>query len=189
MPPASPRDDPAAHDPSSSPEPLQITPAEAARIDATEHLIDEIGAFLRRTRTSSTMVAQACGLQLTQAQLLFALRRLGECRVVALAETQNVDPSVASRQAAALERLGLIARRPDPADARASLVSLTDAGHATLAEVRRCHIGVVTAALGDWPAARLTRLTEDLDAFLSATAPLYDALPPRGPRSAAEGAS
>ncbi|MFC7404361.1 MarR family winged helix-turn-helix transcriptional regulator [Georgenia alba] len=147
-----------------------------SRLDASERLIDEVGAFLRRTRASSILVAQSCGLQVTHVQLLFALRRLGESRVATLAETQLVDPSVASRQVAGLEKLGLVERRSDPEDARAALVSLTEKGHAKLGEVRRRHREVVTAALADWPVERVTRLTDDLSAFVVASGPVYDEL-------------
>jgi DNA-binding MarR family transcriptional regulator len=48
----------------------------------------------------------------------------------------GVDGSVVSRQVAALERSGYVRRRPDPADGRASLISLSPAGAVTLAHTR-----------------------------------------------------
>ncbi|GAA4427651.1 hypothetical protein GCM10023169_27870 [Georgenia halophila] len=153
----------------------------SSRAETSERLIDEIGAFLRRNRTSGTLVAQSCGLQPTQVQILFALRRIGECRVATLAETQIVDPSVASRQVASLEKLGLVDRRTDPEDGRAALVSLTETGHAKLREVRRRHADVITTALQDWPVERITRFAEDLGEFVAASSPFYDEL--AGPRA------
>lgn len=148
--------------------------ASDGRPEATEALLHEVRALMRRMRSSSIVVAQAHGLQTTQAQVLFALRRLGECRVARLAEKQLVDPSVASRQVAALEKEGLVSRRPDPEDARASLVTLSEQGHAHLAELRRHHMAVFSEALQDWPTERVVRFTEDIEAFTEAIQPYYD---------------
>ncbi len=45
-----------------------------------------------------------------------------------LADRLLVAPSVASRVVATLEQDGLVERHPDPADARACLLGLTDLG-------------------------------------------------------------
>lgn len=137
-------------------------------------LLHEVRALMRRMRSSSIVVAQAHGLQTTQAQVLFALRRLGECRVARLAEKQLVDPSVASRQVGALEKEGLVSRRPDPEDARASLVSLTEDGHARLTELRHHHMAVFSEALKEWPTERVVRFTQDIEDFTEAIKPYYD---------------
>ncbi len=155
--------------------------AVSTRPELTERLVDEIGAFLRRTRTSAIRVADRVGLQPTQSQILFTLKRLGECRVADLAEVQLVDPSVSSRQVAAMEKAGLVERRPDPEDARASLVSLSQAGHAKLGEVHAEHRAALATALAGWPDERITRLADDLREFVEASGPVYDEL--TGPRA------
>ncbi|GAA1996109.1 MarR family transcriptional regulator [Nakamurella flavida] len=63
----------------------------------------------------------------------------GPLRAGDLADRINADPSTVSRQVAALVKAGLLERRADPDDGRASLLVVTDAGRARLAEheVRR----------------------------------------------------
>lgn len=68
------------------------------------------------------------GLTATQASILHALARRGPARVGALAEALAVTQPTLSDALAALEAKGLVARRPDPGDARARRVTLTDAG-------------------------------------------------------------
>jgi len=144
-----------------------------SRVDASERVLEELTSLVRRSRSSSALVAQACGLQAAQVQLLFALRRAEECRVASLATHQLVDPSVVSRQVASLEKRGLVARRTDPDDGRASLVSLTDAGREKVAEVRRLHLETVTESLQGWPVERVSRLADDLAELGTAAGAVY----------------
>ena len=69
-----------------------------------------------------------------------------------------------------VESLGNVARRPDPADARAHVLSLTPAGVRYLAEQHREHARRVAAVLDGWDDAKarevLQGLTE-LDTALS----------------------
>lgn len=144
-----------------------------SRLDASERVLEELSSLSRRSRGSGALVAQACGLQGAQVQLLFALWRAEECRVASLATHQLVDPSVVSRQVAALEKLGLIARRTDPDDGRASLISLTEAGVDKLTEVRRMHLAAVVDSMQDWPVERISRLADDLADLGAASAAAY----------------
>lgn len=146
------------------------------RPEASARVLDQIAALGRHNRTNAVLVAQLFGLHATQVQLLFALHRATECRVADLAEVQLVDPSVASRQAAALEKAGLIARRPDPEDGRASLVSLTDAGRARVAELRDLHVRAVGEALSGWPVERIERLAADLADLVDVSGEVYSRL-------------
>ena len=143
------------------------------RAEASERVLEALTSLGRRSRTSGALVAQACGLQGAQVQLLFALDRAQECRVANLATHQLVDPSVVSRQVAALEKLGLIVRRSDPDDGRASLVSLTGAGREKLLEVRRLHLQAVVESMQDWPVERVSRLAGDLADLTDASAGVY----------------
>jgi hypothetical protein len=77
-----------------------------------------------------------------------------------------------SRAVATVESLGYVVRQPDPADARASLLSLTAGGVQFLAEQHREHARRVAAVLNGWDDAKarevLQGLTE-LDTALSRT--------------------
>ena len=100
--------------------------------------------------------------------------RLGD-----LAAHLMVAPSVASRAVAALEADGLVERHPDPDDARASRIGVTDLGRERLAEHRRYTLQRVVAALPDWDdeeAALATQVLSRLDLSLAA-APTVHPLP------------
>ncbi|MPV89928.1 MarR family transcriptional regulator, partial [Georgenia ruanii] len=144
--------------------------------EAADDLLAQLVSLSRRSRSFSTAVAHRCGLQPSQIHLLFSLYRATECRVAALAEQQLVDPSVASRQIAGLEREGLLGRRPDPEDGRASLVSLTDAGLARLEQVRELHMGAMAQAVAGWPAERIYRMAHDLEELIGNAEHAYQAL-------------
>jgi DNA-binding MarR family transcriptional regulator len=64
----------------------------------------------------------------TQAQALRTVVREGPLRIGALAEALGVTDATASRSVDALAALGLAAREPDPADARAVRVGATPRG-------------------------------------------------------------
>ena len=84
----------------------------------------------------------------------------GPCRASALAEGFSLDKGAVSRYLTQLEELGLITRTPDPADGRASLLTLTDLGRQRLDEVvsrRRAEFGDRLSAWSDEDLARLVR--------------------------------
>ena len=69
----------------------------------------------------------------------------GPMRAGALAECLQSDPSTVSRQVAALVKDGLLERRADPADGRASLLVLTAKADAVLAEHDRIRLDYFAA--------------------------------------------
>ena len=74
----------------------------------------------------------------------------GPLRPTALAGLLAVDLSVVSRQLRALQDAGLVARDPDPSDARAALVRPTPAGLSALEDTRRARRLVLDQALRGW---------------------------------------
>src|SRR5690242_1822456 len=92
-------------------------------------------------------------------QALLRIVEEGPVRPTALAGLLEVDLSVVSRQIRALEDVGFVQRTTDPADARASLVSATDAGLAAFRETQTQRTQVLGEVLGPWP-------EEDRDAFV-----------------------
>jgi DNA-binding MarR family transcriptional regulator len=75
------------------------------------------------------MASGKAGLNPTQAQALALLaERAGGLRAKEIAAHLAVSPPTIADTLAALERKGLVARAPDPADARAMRVMLTDEG-------------------------------------------------------------
>ncbi len=74
------------------------------------------------------------GLRGTQFSLLAQIRRLGEPALQPLAAAIVMDLSALGHTLKPLQRDGLVALAPDPADRRVKRVSLTPLGHARLAE-------------------------------------------------------
>ncbi|SMC94920.1 MarR family winged helix-turn-helix transcriptional regulator [Kibdelosporangium aridum] len=96
-------------------------------------------------------------------KLLAELAYRGESRVSDLAELRFVDASVVSRQAAQLEKLGLIERRRAPEDRRAALLSVTPEGEKVLEQWRQRQVDAMAEALSDWDADEVTAATEHLE--------------------------
>jgi DNA-binding MarR family transcriptional regulator len=161
--------------------------------DTTERLTTGVVRLVRTGRQVESRVAADLYGDLPSFgwALLAPLEREGPQRCSALAARLGVDVSVASRQVAALERAGYVARRPDPSDGRASLISLSDAGAAALDRVRDVRTSWAAGALGEWTedearalSALLERLADDLGrAGRPGSAPLR-AAPEAAPRSA-----
>lgn len=100
--------------------------------------------------------------------LLKALNNEGPMRASALADCIHSDPSTVSRQVAGLVKDGLVERRADPVDGRASLLVLTPKAGAVLAEQNDLRLDFFARVLRDWSsdevdqfAALLARFTTD----------------------------
>lgn len=103
--------------------------------------------------------------------LLAVLAESGPMRSNALADAVFSDRSTVSRRVATLVEAGCVDRAPDVADARASLLTLTERGREVLAAHRRSRDEHLARVLADWPerdrrrvAVLLDRLATDLAA-------------------------
>jgi DNA-binding MarR family transcriptional regulator len=72
------------------------------------------------------------GLSMARTKVLRRLAEQGPTRQSVLAADFELSPHSITDIVDGLERLGLAERRPDPADGRAKLVAITDAGEAGL---------------------------------------------------------
>ena len=102
--------------------------------------------------------------------LLKTLHSEGPMRAGALAECIHSDPSTVSRQVAALVKDGLLERRADPVDGRASLLVLTPKADEVLAEHNDIRLEFFARTLQGWTpdeldqfAALLARFTSDYE--------------------------
>jgi len=82
-------------------------------------------------------------LPLARIRLLAWIEDLGAARISDLAHADNCSQPAITMQVRKLERDRLVQRRMDPADARASLISLTPAGRTLLAEVRTARAATI----------------------------------------------
>ncbi|MGA5165775.1 MarR family winged helix-turn-helix transcriptional regulator [Streptomyces lavendulocolor] len=129
----------------------------------------ELAVFLRRARASSGEMAREVHPELEPAAygLLVRLEDAGTQRATELAAYFGVGKATMSRQLRALEDLGLVARAPDPADGRASLVRLTDEGRSRFRRVRDARRARYMRKLAGWDraeVAELARLLHQLNA-------------------------
>ena len=89
------------------------------------------------TRTARRLRQEGGGdLSPSLAAALATVARHGPLTPSALAARERVQRPTATKILARLEERELVARRPDPQDRRSSLVAVTPAGHAVLAELR-----------------------------------------------------
>ncbi|MGN9767391.1 MarR family winged helix-turn-helix transcriptional regulator [Micromonospora sp. SD12] len=108
------------------------------------------------------------------AGLLMQIERLpADCHARELAARSGLDPSTVSRSIASLVSHGLVERRADPADKRASLLTVTPAGRAALTDTYDWYGRILDTALADWTptevaafAAALGRFTRDVETAL-----------------------
>ncbi|MGV0740680.1 MarR family transcriptional regulator [Mycobacterium syngnathidarum] len=85
---------------------------------------------------ASALVARylARGINLTGSLVLTTLDDNGPARLTALAAAASVSQPAMTQCVGKLEREGLVVRTADPDDARASLIAVTEAGHAQCVE-------------------------------------------------------
>ncbi|MHC2185945.1 DNA-binding MarR family transcriptional regulator [Rathayibacter agropyri] len=81
---------------------------------------------------------------------LSALERCGPVHSGALAELLEMDKSALSRQITTLDRLGFLARNPDPRDGRATILSVTPETAQKLREVRSSSKALMHEELRRW---------------------------------------
>ena len=94
--------------------------------------------------------ANSDGLEWAGSMLLFHLCKDGPQRSSALAAAVCVDPSTVSRQIGDLVELGLVERRADPHDGRATLLAATAAGEARYQELHERRDRAFALMLADW---------------------------------------
>jgi DNA-binding MarR family transcriptional regulator len=116
-------------------------------------------------RARARLIAATHDTEWSAHVLLKYLRNEGPMRAGELAECLHTDPSTVSRQVAALVRDGLLERRADPEDGRASLLVLTSKADATLADHDRIRVDFFARVLDDWTPGELDTFTRLLARF------------------------
>lgn len=115
------------------------------------------------------------GLTAARTHLLWVLHHSGPSNQQALAAALSVSPRNVTGLVDALEAGGFVARQPHPSDRRATLVTLTDPGIATVATMvgdRQEIAAGLVEGLGD---SRLGRLGRDLDTIAERLRRMVDA--------------
>ena len=139
--------------------------------------LDSISATMSRimrlsgSRAMFKRQAAAAAVELSQPSyvLLRVLADEGPMPMGQLARLAHMDLGMAARRVQSLLDDGMVARKPDPADARKTRVEATATGKRAaraLQEVRREHL---QRALAQWPAADLREFDRLLARFLTDT--------------------
>jgi DNA-binding MarR family transcriptional regulator len=100
-----------------------------------------IGRLVRRLR------AERRDVSLAQLTVLGRLDRDGLSGISAIAAAERVRPQSVASTVVALEKAGLVTRRPDPGDGRRVVIELTPAGREALAADRRRREGWLSDAI------------------------------------------
>lgn len=133
----------------------------------------ELSVLLRRARAASAGLAREVHPELEASAygLMVRLNHAGPQRATELAAYFGVGKATMSRQLRALESLGLVTRRPDPVDGRASLVELTEEGRARFTVVRRARRQRYVAQLSAWDRSEIAELARLLHRLNAHTVP------------------
>jgi DNA-binding MarR family transcriptional regulator len=117
----------------------------------------------------SLLGTSAESLSMNDITLLRAITAQGPVRASDLAAWQGVDKSTVTPQVHRLAERGLVARRGDPGDRRAALLTVTDQGRRKLRETDESGVRLFERALGGWSgedrhalAALMQRLAAEL---------------------------
>jgi DNA-binding MarR family transcriptional regulator len=129
--------------------------------------------FVRLMRTfnkarARMLAAAAHDVEWSAHMVLKCVEHEGPLRASAIAEVLHSDPSTVSRQVASLVKDGLLERRADPDDGRASLLALTSKAHPVLAEHDRIRLDYFANMLDGWSDTDLRRFAGLLDRFTQA---------------------
>lgn len=132
-----------------------------------ESLEREVGVLMRRARRVMAVRAAFVHPDLvpTAYIVLGLICERGEVRASAVADCFDIDKGAVSRTVQHLADLGLVERRPDPDDRRATLLAPTPEAierMRTLVQVRRARL---KERLGEWDDAALTAFVADLSRY------------------------
>jgi DNA-binding MarR family transcriptional regulator len=151
-------------------------PADDETIAVIESALHFLARRLRQAQLKDYISRQA-GDDVDQAGMAVLYALHGEqvsLRVTELAARLNIDPPAVTRKAQQLERLGLVSRERDAADARASRLRLTPEGCQVLQRFLLARHEWLTTLLADWPSADrcefarlICRFTDDIDRHLT----------------------
>ena len=126
----------------------------------------ELASRLRTTlaRSARRLRQEApTGLSPSLASALASVARGGPLTPSELAAAERVQRPTITRVLARLEEDGLVARTPDPADGRSTLIALTPAGDALLTRTRASRDAFLADRLAGLPAADRAALARACD--------------------------
>jgi DNA-binding MarR family transcriptional regulator len=131
---------------------------------------DSVAGLLRTVRRAKARLLAAASDNIDSATqiLLRTVATEGPMRASALASSVQSDLSTVSRQVALLVTRGLLERRADPMDGRASLLVVTGAGEAVITEHEHAREAFYEQVLNGWTPEEVGQFASLLDRFAAA---------------------
>ncbi|HEX3792356.1 MAG TPA: MarR family transcriptional regulator [Pseudonocardiaceae bacterium] len=147
---------------------LRPPAADSARYGGSVgNAVIELLHTVRRSKARS-LAADGSDVESAAQALLRIIADDGPLRASALAASVQSDLSTVSRQVATLVDRGLLERRADQRDGRASLLHVTDAGQAVIAEHKSAREAFFSEVLDGWSAAEQDQFAHLLTRFTTA---------------------
>ena len=138
------------------------TTTTAPPVDAVD-LADAFFAVAHALKRSVNARVQPTGLSLARLRVLYQLAATDGIRLGELSTCVDVAPRTMTSTVEAMERDGLVARRPDPNDGRATIVTITEAGRRSFAEGRRLQASAIADLFASLDAGQQAALHDALD--------------------------
>lgn len=133
-------------------------------------LLRRLGVVLRELRrgTAQDLRTRLYGelVDLAQADCLEVIGARGSCTMSELAAELKVDASAATRTVRRLVDAGYVNRTPDPRDARAVVVTLTEEGTRLTQEINRRSIDAVLEILDEFSPDEQRQFADLLERFV-----------------------
>jgi DNA-binding MarR family transcriptional regulator len=137
------------------------------RTESIRELEHEVGVLIRRVRRVIGERARAVDASLQPAAYLILshVNERGPVRASAIVELFDMDKGAISRHVHQLIALGLVDRAPDPADGRATLLTVTDEGARRMKDVADHRRKWLEERLGDWSERELADFVRELGRY------------------------
>lgn len=143
-----------------------IEPHDRSRTSSAVAVADRLAELTRLVgRAKAGISEHAPGDSERAARRLMSSLGDGGMRASELADRVQSDLSTVSRHVTTLVRAGLVERRADPVDGRATLLVPTEAGQELIAEDRRRRALFFTEVFEDWNPAELAEFAVQLARF------------------------
>lgn len=137
------------------------------RLATLTALETEVGVLIRRARRVIGERARAVhpDLQALSYLMLGYVAGHGPVRASEVGAAFHIDKAAVSRQVQHLLDLGLLDRRPDPDDGRATLLSISEEGERRMAAVAEARRRWLDERLGEWSEDELTDFVATLGRY------------------------
>ncbi len=135
----------------------------------------ELGRMTRSGRADRLRCERA-GVELTGAaqRLIYYLMENGPMRLSDLARRTETDPGILTRQINAIERQGIVERKPDPTDRRAALVQMSPKGRRVAQRLREVQDEVLGGQLARWTRVDLERAADLMEQLIRDVRPEWE---------------